>query len=555
MTTLIRVCDRLRSLPFSRQQMNKRYMALTTAFLCLTSACNPDSFLDVNTNPNAPQVVSANLYLAPMIHWMVTSPQFDGRFVGHYNQEWVSTSTLSSTPWASWGKMGHDAGTVAVGAVDNGAQQWRDVYWSLGQNLIDMNTKAEAEQRWDLLGVGQVLKAWGWQTLADLHGEIIVKEAIDQSKFSFAYDSQEVAYVETRRLLGEAITNLQRTDGAVDPVYLGRTDKLFNGDRTRWLKYAYGLMAINLSHYSNKANYNPVQVIANVDKSFSSTADEALFVFPNASTDNTDRNFSGPTRGNYPAYRQTQFIVGLMDGTQLGVADPRMPNMLVPDSLGTTYRGLNINTLGFSPLTTPQQPRNPYGYVATPASGAAGHYLFSDKVKFPVMTYAQLQFIKAEAAYRMGDKAPALAAYRNGIISHFAFVNARNAEDGFRSAQITTAERDAYLNDPLISPTAAGLTLTHIMSQKYIAQWSWAHNEIWMDLRRFHYVDVDPASGRQVFPGFVPPINLYVDNGGKLVQRMRPRFNSEYVWNREGLATVGGLDVAYHTKPLWITLP
>ena len=535
--------------------MKTRYKALLAGILCLAGACNTDKFLDVNTNPNAPQDVSANLYLPPMIHWMITAPQYDGRFVGHYAQEWVSTSTATTSPWLSWGKMGHDAGTVAVGAVDNGAEQWRDVYWSLGQNLVDMNTKAEKEQRWDLLGVGQILKAWGWQALADLHGEIVVKEAIDQTKFSFAYDSQEVAYAETRRLLGEAIKNLQRTDGAVDATYLGRTDKLFNGDRTRWLKLAYGMMALNLSHYSNKSTYNPTEIIANVDKSFTGNADEALFAYANASTDNTDRNFSGTTRGNYPAYRQTQFIVGLMNGSQLGVVDPRMANMLVPDSLGTSYTGLNINILGFNGAAAPLQPRNPYGYVATPASGSAGHYLFSDKVKFPVMTYAQLQFIKAEAAYRSGDKATALGAYRAGITSHFAFVNARNGEDGFRSAQITTAQRDAYLNDPLISPPAASLTLTQIMSQKYIAQWSWAHGEIWMDLRRYHYTDVDPASGKQVFPGFAIPTALYVDNNGKPVQRMRPRFNSEYVWNRDGLQTIGGLAVDYHTKPLWITQP
>ena len=69
------------------------------------------------------------------------------------------------------------------------------------------------------------------------------------------------------------------------------------------------------------------------------------------------------------------------------------------------------------------------------------------------------------------------------------------------------------------------------MSQKYIAQWGWGHNELWMDMRRYHYTDIDPASGTQVFRGFAPPTNLYPDNGGKIVQRIRPRYNSEYVWN------------------------
>jgi hypothetical protein len=531
--------------------MKKRYMALIAGVLSLANACKMQEFLDVNENPNAPQTVSANLYLAPMIHWMITSPQFDGRYTAHYNQEMYSTNNVL---FITWGRMGHDAGSVVAGAPDNGGQQWRDVYWSLGQNLVDMMTKAEAEQRWDLLGVGYVLKAWGWQALTDMHGEIIIKQAIDQTRFSFDYDTQEFAYTETQRLLGEAIKNLQRTDGAVDATYLARGDKLFNGDRSRWLKLAYGMMAINLSHYTNKASYKPAEVIANVDKSFSSTADEALFTYANTSPDNADRNFLGPTRNNFTLFRATQFAVNLLNGTQLGVADPRLSRMIAPAPDGQ-FRGLDVNTLGFGALTPAQIPNNLFGYPALPAAGSPARYLFSDKIKFPVMTFAQLQFIKAEAAYRSGDKATALAAYRNGITSHFAFVNSRNGEDGFQTTQISNAERDAYLNDPAISPTAGALTLTQIMSQKYIAQWGWAHNEIWMDLRRYHYTDIDPASGKQVFPGYTPPIVLFVDNGSKVVQRMRPRFNSEYVWNRPGLDGIGGLQVDYQTKPMWITQP
>jgi hypothetical protein len=101
------------------------------------------------------------------------------------------------------------------------------------------------------------------------------------------------------------------------------------------------------------------------------------------------------------------------------------------------------------------------------------------------------------------------------------------------------------------------LTLSLIMSQKYIAQWAWGHNELFMDMRRYHYTDLDPASGTQVFPGFTPPSTslLYVDNAGKIAQRIRPRYNSEYVWNVAGLTPIGGLALDYHTKPMWITQP
>ena len=524
--------------------MTKRHAALLVGYLSLANGCH--TFLDVNTNPNGPQSVSANLYLPPMLHWMVTSPQPDGRFVGHYAQEWISTSTNFS-PAQSWGRMGYDPSS------DNGGQQWRDVYWSLGQNLLDMNTKAQAEQRWDVLGVGLILKAWGWQVLTDLHGEIVIKEAFDKSRTTFDYDTQDYAYQEIQRLLDSAIVLLQRTDGAVDQPYLAVGDHIYSGDRTKWLKLAYGMKALMLNHFSNKTTYDPAAVIAAVDQSFASNADDPLLTYPATSPDNLDRNFWGRTRNNATLYRQTQFVVGLMDGTQFGGAvDPRMSRMLSPAPDGG-YRGLDPNVLGFGALTTAQQPNNFFGYPGSGGFQLPGRYLFADKAKIPVMTYAELQFIKAEAALRMGDQATALAAYRNGISAHIDFVNARNLDDNQSPTQITAAEKATFLASPVIVP--ATLTLSHIMSQKYIALWAWGHNELWMDMRRYHYTDLDPVSGTQVFRGFASPTTLYPANGGLVVQRIRPRYNSEYVWNQPGLAAIGALASDYHTKPIWIIQP
>ena len=527
--------------------MRKLSVAFVAGLICLPVACK--DYLDVNTNPNAPQSVAPNLYLAPMIHWLATSPQFDGRFIGHYTQQWYSTST-SASPASTWGKMGYDP------TSDNGAQQWRDVYWSFGQNLVDMMAKAEAEQRWDVLGIGYVLKAWGWQVTTDMHGEIIIKQAIDPTRFNFDYDDQQFAYQETKALLLKAIESLQRTDGVIEPIYVGRTDKMYNGDRAKWLKFAHGLLALNLNHYSNKATYNPDSVIAMVDKSFTSNSDDALFAYPATSTDLADYNFLGRSRDNITLYRQTRFIVNLLNGTQfVGAPDPRLSRMLVRDSANVAYTGLDVNASGFGALTAPQQPRNFWGYTGNGGVGLAGRYIFDDKAKIPVMTYSQLQFVKAEAALRKGNAPLALAAYINGISSHIDFVNARYADLGQASAQITPAEKAAFLANQAIVPTVGPLTLSHIMSQKYIAQWGWGHNELWMDMRRYHYTDLDPVSGVQVFRGFTPPTNLYVDNAGKLVQRIRPRYNSEYVWNIPALEAIGGLAADYHTKPLWITLP
>jgi len=131
-------------------------------------------------------------------------------------------------------------------------------------------------------------------------------------------------------------------------------------------------------------------------------------------------------------------------------------------------------------------------------------------------------------------------------------VNDRNSEAGGPPA-IAATTRDSFLASPNIVP--ATLTISHIMSQKFIALWGWGHNEIWMDMRRYHYTDPDIVSGTQVFRGFSPPTTLYVDNAGEVVRRIRPRFNSEYVWNRDALQAIGGLDANYHTIELWVTKP
>jgi hypothetical protein len=550
--------------PFIRMKITRT--ALLGGILALSAGCQ--NFLDVNSNPNGPSsvTVSPNLYLAPMLNWLVADPQWDiSGGIPNYVQNFKNAYTFISL----YDEMG-DYNT------DAGKQAWRDVYWSWGQNLIDMNTKAEAEQRWDLLGVGMILKGWGWEELAGLHGDIIVKEAFDQTRSKFDYDTEGYALDEAKKDLDSAIVLLQRTDGAVSPSYLAVGDHIYNGDRTKWLKFAYGARAILENRYSNKASkYDPAQIIADVDKSFASNADDALLQFPGTGHD--DLNFFGPTRQNLTPTSgfkiQTQFSLQLMDGTVFGgTVDPRMSRMLAPSPDGQ-FRGLDPNLVFYNNGLPPaQRPMNLWGYVNIPPGGSIGRYLFADHAKNPVMTYSQLQFTKAEAAFRAGDKATALQAYTNGIASHIDFVNARNQDDGQTGGSrcnpttacappetlISASEKAAFLADPNIVPAAGSLTMSDIMAQKYIAQWGWAFYEQWMDMRRFHYTDKYDGEAQQAFSGFRVPNVLYVLNAGKVIYRLRPRYNSEYVWNADALAQikpVSGLADDYQTSELWITQP
>ena len=515
----------------------------------LTTLSSCKKWLDVNRNPNGPDAVAANLYLGPMLQGIVNGEQFDGRYVGKYVQNWAQ-----NTDKERWDSMGY------LPTSDTGGEMWRANYWLLGQNLIDMMRIAEEENRYDMLGLGYVIKALGYQKSTALHGEIIVTEAYTPGKTNFKYDSQEIVYQEIDKLLALGIENLERTDGAVSSSFMSKGDNVYRGNREKWLKFAYGLRAITLNHLTNKsALYDPRKVIEYVDKSFASSADDALFSFPGGTSPLS--NFWGQRRGNLDVVRQTRYIVSLLNGTIFGSAapDPRLSRMLQPSPNGK-FNGLQPTyTAATTYPIAADRPNSFFGTVGAPTATSPGRYLFDDKAKYPMMTYSQLQFVKAEAAILANDKVTALDAYKKGIEAHMKFVNDANATTtGGNATVITPAEIAAFMADVNVVPVnPADLTLKHVMSQKYIAQYVWGVIETWVDLRRYHYTDIDPATGKQVFEGFEPVevSRLYGDNLGKLAYRLRPRYNSEYIWNVDALKAIGGMDVDFHTKEPWAFKP
>ena len=187
-----------------------------------------------------------------------------------------------------------------------------------------------------------------------------------------------------------------------------------------------------------------------------------------------------------------------------------------------------------------------------PATDVNCRFIFRNSAPFPVMTATEMAFIRAEAAFIKGDKATALVAYKEGISKHFDLLMANYNTNVPTADLLTAAKRDAFLANTSVVPASANsLTLPMIMLQKYIALWGHGTFETWVDMRRYHYTDKD-ATGVQVYTGFTLPAaaDLFQDNGGKMAYRMRPRFNSEYVWNLATLRGIGADLPDYHTKSL-----
>lgn len=519
------------------------------------SACG-DELSDLNVNPSFPTDV-ASIALVPNIQQDIARGiQFDTRFISKYTQ-YFSEATANNV----WDLQGYALNSDAGGEI------WRTVYFGHGLNLSNLITKAEQEKRYDILGFGKIMRAWGWQTATDYHGELIDFDQVFTQRLTFDFSSQERAYAEVKRLADEAIVSLSRTDGFVNQAHFARGDLIYNGDRLRWIKFAYGLKARNLNSQINKSNYTTAlaqQVIQFCDLSLASPADDATIKFNGSIA--ADSNFFGPQRTNMTNFRQTDFLVRALNGTNTGIftgaVDPRLSRITSP-SIGTsetapaspaspnpllyTYNG---NPLNFTAATTgTNRIPNVWGTFLAGTATTPGRYLFRDKAEFPIMTYAEIQFMKAEAAFYLNNKPLALQAYINGINASMDLVNRNTVQTATFPITnvIAPAERAAYLANTAVVPTAANLTLTHIMMQKYIALFAFGTMETWVDMRKYRY-------NTAIYPTLAITA-LLSDNAGKLAYRVRPRFNSEYVWNFAAIQAIGADTRDYHTKEMWFMQP
>jgi len=537
---------------------NIKYLLVISALIIMGVSCskkaNPNYDVKVAPEGLLPQIVASMAG-----NYGAHGPMNDIRYIGAYVQNFAYANTLSN-----FDRMGYTNTDVAQSF-------WRSHYYDIGQNNVKMIAWAIENKQWDYAGVGKAIFAWSWLNLTTYHGEVVLKEAFNTDQITFQYDKQEDVYTEVRKLSHEALSYLNKTGDNASQTSLAKGDAFFyKGDVNKWKKFVYGVLARSFNHLTNKADYKADSVLFYTNLAMKESTDDGLVKYT-ASLVSATNNMFGPFRANLggasttspTAIRQGAFIANLMSGANSafpGVIDPRAIYILRLNA-NNTFKGVEPNK-GQAVLAANDRPENFWGVPqisannTAPANDLNCRFIFRNDAPFPVMTATEISFMRAEAAFLKGDKATALVAYKDGIAKHFdLLMNYYNTN--VPAASVLTATIKAnFLANPLVVPAnAANLTLSMIMLQKYIAMFGYGTFETWTDMRRYHYVDLDKTTGKQVFTDFVAPTGtgLFEDNGGKLVYRMRPRFNSEYVWNINELGRIGATQLDYHTKEQWFS--
>ncbi|MGC4104689.1 SusD/RagB family nutrient-binding outer membrane lipoprotein [Ferruginibacter sp.] len=536
---------------------------------------------DAYLNPNAPIKVPVETILPGVIGGFTAfnsnagtnyGVQIDDILLGRYIQYFGSTTASEN-----YGGMGGTIGSDNTGGI------WATFYYGHGANVNAMIQWGTEDQKWDFVGAAWACRAWGWLELVNQYGDAIAREAFRTDLSQFHYDTQPEFYDSCRYACFQAIKFLSRTDGNVNPANFAQSDFYFNkGDVNKWKKFVYGILARSYSCLSSKTNFLTAgyadSVIKYANLSLTANTDNVLATFSVANTSNGFNSYFGPTRSNIGTMRQGGYIANLMSGKNTvaftNVKDPRCWYMLSESASTLTdsiFKGVMpwLGVTEYLSGTTPTTgyPRNLWRMGVQNATTATGldstRYVYGNAGPWPMMTASEMQFTLAEAAYRKGDKTTAYAAYINGISLDFDMLTTTYSFNIPASRVITPAMKTAYMTNTAVVPaTAAGLTLTHIMLQKYIALYGWGTHQTWTDMRKYHYnLDKDPFTGQIVYADFITPptspINYLVStNNGKLVYRCRPRFNSEYLYDIPELTRIGAYQNAdYNTYECWFSQP
>lgn len=516
---------------------------------------------DAYSNPNALVVQPIETLLPNIIQNMAISntaqgtlygPQNDGQYVGRYVQFWAT-----NTSGNQYDLMGQTTTNSTAATSDIGGSHWAMLYYGQGQNLNKVVQWGIEQKKWDYVGVAYAIRAWAWLCTTDMHGEIIVRQAFDPERLVFDYDDQSVVYDEVKKDCHLALQYLSMTGDNVSAENLAKGAQYFSykGDVEKWKKFTYGVLARVFHRITNKADYKPDSVVKYCDLSINSNADNAYVLF--AGTKSVEMSYYGPTRGNIGTFRQTRFIADLESGANSafpGVQDPRAWYIIRENANGT-FKGIREGKGSPDGLSANDVPPNFWGGAATTGTNANARYVYKDAMPWPVLTASEIQFMKAEALYRNNKKSEARDAYKKGIGLSFDMLMTDYNSSIPAGKEITTTVRDNFLTNTTVVPDLSAFTLSHIMLQKYIAMFGYGFLETWVDMRRYHYVDHEGSSPTQVYADLAPPApsELFANNNQKYIYRVRPRYNSEFLYNIDALTRIGALALDYHTKEQWFS--
>ncbi|MBK8776502.1 MAG: SusD/RagB family nutrient-binding outer membrane lipoprotein [Saprospiraceae bacterium] len=472
---------------------NILFKLLMPAFILLMASCT-ESFLDVNTNPNnlpsaTPSYVFTNALNTTAENMVGSNVVGNGvNQIGHFwsgqwtqSSSYILTTTLFSYQFTNGDFTGY----------------WDRLYNNLNDYQYVINN-AEANDQKYFSGPAKVMKAYIFQALVDIYGNIPYSDALKGvDALAPKFDDQKAVYENLIILLDEAIVDLKAN--AFASAFSG-SDIVFKGNTTKWVKFANSLklrILIHQSRVSGREGYITTELNKiNSEGSGFIVGEEvasggAGFFVATAGKQNPIYDYigydaNGAVRALARYNRPTKFLFDVLIAANDTFRLKRIAYAKGGESAATPGKSAAAEVIA-NYVGVPFGIAS--GFTAQTSSYIGPSLIVKGEYNRPVvlMTAAEIQFALAEAKQRFTGVSIAGTAqsfYEEGVKQSFRLLGAPNAA-------VTTLLSSGIENADW---SASSDKIKAINHQKWIAAVNFEGLEAWTEYRKNNYPNIPQAA-------------------------------------------------------------
>lgn len=450
--------------------MKKKIISLSiiTGLLAVGTSCE-SYFEDAIATPNDPTEVTPALLLANIE--VASFANFGGQLA---RQTQMLTQQAAGT---TEGSQTTEIMNYNITELTN-ENEWGVIYNGVlmnGKILVDDFGEANPHYA----GIAKVIMAMNLGCATDLWGDVPYSDALKglNGELTPTYDQQQQLLDDSNpnsifALLDAAIVDLQQPPSA-NLFFPGSEDFIYGGDVSMWIKAAHSLKARYYNRLSEVDGPGSAsKALASLANAIGATSENALMKF----------GTGGNSQNQWYAYEQARplyikmgkFFVDSLVSTN----DPRLPFYADQDTSGN-YSG------------------TPKDMIDQTFTSDIGDYLSEVDASIPLISYAEMKFIEAEAQLRAGSPGDAATAHNEAVMASIMAVT----DSAAPSAYVT-----AYASED-----ATSISLEKIMYQKYVALFG--QIEAYNDFRRTGFPGITPTSGAQTT---TIPVRLIIPQNERL---------------------------------------
>lgn len=444
-----------------------KYIKLLALVLGVTLFASCQDYLDINKDPNSVTDV-------PIEQLLTSATTTIGFFAGsdlHRYGALLAQQFSGQGSGATTQPQEYDRYNIQGSDLNN---LWNLIYATILSDLEVIVQKANTENSPHYAGVAKILKVYMFHLVVDTWGKAPYSQALKFAENSSpAYDEGEVIYRDLLTQLDQAIADLNAASAKTP----GSNSTIYADNFENWEKLANTLKLRLYIHQSKKNRSDVVSkinsMISSGAKFFESNADNFEMLFYDATGSQNAIHQFELSRANqfFPA----NTLVNIMNGKN----DPRRAFYFTPfpftrsnpqykgatagDDPSFKYSRMHIYLRGDTTNSLPAEGE-------ADGSIVAGAYSYSGAAPARMLTFAEYNFIRAEAAL-YGSTGDAQTFFQAGIRA------------SMEAAGVASADVDAYI---AANGTLAGTEqekLRQIIEEKYVANYG-VVLEPWSDWRR-----------------------------------------------------------------------